>query len=472
MDHPVTDFPPRKGRRYRRGKLYFLFWGTGKEKDAAQKSNKKTPAAMLPALTTGMRKAYSHIVKNIAFLTSLVTICKKNAAYIKALCCVTAIAFLSGCASVESYRDFSDAAEEPAEAQTEEPAEAQTEELVEAQIGQAEAEAPELPTEPPTESPMTNASAEGAAATVKKFPYTFSVTPLAGFLWGQGEEMVYLNADSDTLLSELLWDVKPLWYLGTSLEFKQQNPLQAFGAFARFSAKFGIPAETGIMEDRDWQAPGGELSNYSQHDNTTNGAMILDLAGGINIPLRPYVATRLSVGLSYLHFSWTAKDGYLQYGGGSGAWHPITDADPKRPLSGAIVSFTQDWLLLPFGLSVEFFPASRFSGKIWFNAGVMLAYAGQDTHHLLYNTRYWSEFRDHINGGYTLEPGVEFRFTPHERVSLRAYFSWHRITANSHGASYSSLAGNGIEQDFRFTGDFAGGGFQAFDSGIGCEIRF
>jgi outer membrane protease len=305
-------------------------------------------------------------------------------------------------------------------------------------------------------------------------PYTVSVTPQFGFLWGQGEEQVYRDSGTDDLISQLLWDSKPLWYAGTSLEFIQRDPLSKPGFFGVFTMKFGIPAETGAMEDRDWQTPKGELSNYSHHDANTDSAMILDLAAGFSIPIRRLVTARLSLGLSYMHYAWTAHGGYLRYGryySSTKTYDPLTESDKPIPVSGAIISYSQDWLLLPIGISFDILPGSLFSGLIWFNMGPMLKFVGRDNHYLLVNTGNWNQFIDEITGGYSLEPGVEFRFSPSRRLALRLRFSWRSITANSHGASYGAITGINYPGSFFSFGNLAGGLFQALDSGIGVEIR-
>jgi outer membrane protease len=303
------------------------------------------------------------------------------------------------------------------------------------------------------------------------------VTPLAGFFWGQGEEQVYRNNYSDDLLSQLLWDIKPLWYLGAALDFSQREPLKNWGGFATLSAKIGISAETGSMKDRDWLTSwsGPELTNYSWHHNNTESAIVLDLAAGISIPLRSLFALRLSLGLSYLHFAWAARDGYYRYGVGpdiNNHYAPILDTTPKIPVSGAVISYSQDWLLLPFGLSFAIFPGSRFSGSLYFLAGPALKFAGKDTHHQKVNSGKYSEYVDSMSGGYTLEPGGEFLFSPNERLSLGLHLSWRSITAAPHGESYGAITGPSYPGNFVYFGNYAGGLFKALDFGMSVKIGF
>ncbi|MDR0641654.1 MAG: omptin family outer membrane protease [Treponema sp.] len=283
------------------------------------------------------------------------------------------------------------------------------------------------------------------------FPYALSLSPQFGFLYGRGEEQVYRNESSDKLLSQLFWDHKPLVYGGIKLEFAQRNPLAGLGVFSNLSIKFGIPMESGIMEDRDWMNMTGELTHYSRHDAHSKGALILDLAAGPSIPAGPFLAFRPSLGLSYTRFSWTSRDGYKVYYG------------VYSPVSGTVVSYSQEWLSMPLGLSLLVFPGRRFSGVLWFQAGPVFKFLGLDNHHSMFH-----QFRDEIRGGYSLEPGGEFRLNMGNHFSLKLYGSWRRFAAKTHGESYSKF-GSG---DWQFLGNTSGGVYQAADLGIGLEVRF
>jgi outer membrane protease len=314
-------------------------------------------------------------------------------------------------------------------------------------------------------SPLFAQSPQAAGNSAQKFPYAISVSPLAGILWGQGEEQVYWSATADDLISQLLWDIKPLWYTGAALDFSQREPLKNIGFFITVTAKFGIPMETGSMEDRDWMIH-GVLTNYSWHHNNTSSAIILDLAAGISIPLRPLFALRFSLGFSYLNFSWAGYDGYRRYGNDNVyPAQPIVDSTPKKYYSGVVISYSQEWLLLPFGFSFAIMPGRLFSGSLFFSAGPVLSFTGEDTHHTRSPPRL---FLDSITGGYTIEPGAEFLFSPFEHFSLGLRFSWRDLAADPHGKSYYADTGD----SYSFIGNTAGGLFQTMDFGLNVTVSF
>jgi hypothetical protein len=175
-----------------------------------------------------------------------------------------------------------------------------------------------------------------------------------------------------------------------------------------------------------------------------------------------------------MRFSWTGYDGYSQYGKyiANNTYQPITSKDPMVPMSGKIISYSQDWMLLPFGISAEILPGRRYSGSLWFNAGPVLRFMGQDIHHHLVNTPYNSAYIDYMKSGYSIEPGGSFRFTPHKNVSLELRLSWRSITANPHGKTFGAVTGDNYSGEFHFLSNQSGGLFQALDLGVGLDIRF
>jgi outer membrane protease len=315
---------------------------------------------------------------------------------------------------------------------------------------------------------------DGAASRVQRVlsPYTLSVQPLFGMLWGEGEEQVYDSGGSGNLQSQILWELKPLWYTGMILEFGQRDPVRGFGFFGVLSTKFGIPTNTGFAEDRDWSIPGGELTNFSRHDNITNGAVMMDLAAGLNMPIPPFLAFRFSLGLSYVRFAWAAYDGYIRYGKKTDAGYmPLEESDLPVPTSGAVLSYSQDWLFMPVGISLVITPGRLFSGAIRMYVGQVFSGIGRDDHYLRTGSLQYSQFVDIMTGGLSLEPEGEFRFSPLERCSLTLRLSWRSITANSHSRSLGRRTGSSGSQEWESLGNIAGGLFRVLDAGIGFEIR-
>jgi outer membrane protease len=285
------------------------------------------------------------------------------------------------------------------------------------------------------------------------FPYTFSVGILTGFLYGQSEEIVY-KPNSKTKWSQLLWDTKPLFYVGAEVNFSRSNPMEKWGFFGDLSFKGGIPSGTGIMEDRDWDSTDNHLTNYSRHDNNTQAAFLLDFQPGVSIPFDSKVLLKVSLAFSYMYFSWASQDGYLQYENYN---DPKYQPWEKVPVSGPAINYIQHWFILAPGVGL-WVPFKVFSLGIDFHVTPLIWCNAYDQH--VARNDY---FDDHVWRGFLLEPKGAFTFSPHPKLSLTLSGSY-RFINGPRGASYM----NG-----KLTGDDgAGAGYAVWDTGISVKWRF
>lgn len=309
--------------------------------------------------------------------------------------------------------------------------------------------------------------------TGKKSSYTFSIAALTGFLYGQGEEIVYLNETSDTYLSQLLWDMKPLFYAGTSLNCSQVNPLERFGFFTDLSIKFGIPIlrKTGIMEDRDWmnkltEEKNDDLTHFSSHDNDTQGAFLLDFSIGLSLPLAERLLLKGYADVSYMYFSWASQDGFTQYAskGTSGVYAPWDDTIPKSKHYGPAINYQQEWIILtpgvalyipfPYGLSLKL--DLRISPWIW-------CVAMDD--HFLTETQYSDRTSQ---GGLLFESQGEITFVPHPRLELSLSLGY-RAIQGLRGPTYTRNTGQ--TSGLVVQKGSGGTGYLVLDTGLSVKIR-
>ena len=88
-------------------------------------------------------------------------------------------------------------------------------------------------------------SSPAEAETPSPGRYSFSLSPLFGMLHGQAREIVYRDRSSNQYLSELLWDLKPLIYVGLAADFGPRDPFENHGFIAAASIRFGLPLRSG-----------------------------------------------------------------------------------------------------------------------------------------------------------------------------------------------------------------------------------
>jgi outer membrane protease len=289
--------------------------------------------------------------------------------------------------------------------------------------------------------------------------YSISFTAGAGVLLGRAGEIVYNTThygnNTDVYASQLLWDLQPMVYLGTAVSFSRTDPLAGLGVAADLSVKFGLPLQSGFIEDRDWNNS-GELTNYSKHDAYLQGGaafpLLLDFSGGITIPVASRVAIKTLISFSFMRFSWEGRDGYRKYK--SEFWIP-TD------MSGTGITYEQNWMIFSPGLGV-LWPFHR-NVKMDFSFFISpLIYANAlDTH---VNTRV--QYFDKMRLGLYVEPSLELTFSPNPYLSLVLHGNWRYITGTRGNTTAVAMDTNASTKYL----NSAGAGYSVFDSGLFLEI--
>ncbi|MDR1149022.1 MAG: omptin family outer membrane protease [Spirochaetaceae bacterium] len=297
-------------------------------------------------------------------------------------------------------------------------------------------------------------------------PYTFSISSFFGIKYGHAEEIVYKDSGTDAKLSQLLWNIKPLFYWGAAFDFFQRNPMARWGFFANATLQAGLPARTGVMEDRDWMAAGGGLSHFSSHDNYTEDALFLDISAGSSIPIGGIMRLKVFAGLSFMSLKWMARDGYFQYAskiGETGTYNDWDSSLPKVPVYGPGIHYQQDWLIFSPGIAAHIPLFERFDIGVYFKIGpVIFCYDLDD--HLARNLQF-SEF---MYGGIMLEPKGVFAFSLNERVKFSLDISY-RFMAGARGDTEVKDTNTNIVQTSKSTG---GSSYSALDAALSVTLVF
>jgi outer membrane protease len=126
-----------------------------------------------------------------------------------------------------------------------------------------------------------------------------------GFLNGVSEEIVYRDKKSNAKLSQLLWEMKPLFYAGIGINYHWLKPENSWGIFTGASYKFSFPVKTGVMEDRDWMVDAYPdfLTHYSVHDNKTEETARVDADIGLSFRIAGKYLLKTYVAYNFMHFS-------------------------------------------------------------------------------------------------------------------------------------------------------------------------
>jgi outer membrane protease len=304
-------------------------------------------------------------------------------------------------------------------------------------------------------------------------PYAISLGYQFGFLYGQAEEIVYPSDTVAPLLSQLLWDIKPVFYNGLQLDFSRINPLLKWGFFGSLALKYGIPGKSGVLEDRDWLSIENDaLTNFSSHDNITNEVFMVDASAGIALPLWSRFLLKAYANYSYMRFRFSGMDGYGIYARGKtykpGTYPPVPitffpiDEDPiLADYSGRkVINYTQEWMTLALGFSFHCYFNKYFSAGLSFQISPLIFSNNMDEHlpYTQYNDRLW--------GRLLLEPGAVLSLSPTPWLTIALDCSWRRISG-TRGASYVRAYGARI---YTQQGE-AGAGLSILNTGLRLKVR-
>jgi len=282
--------------------------------------------------------------------------------------------------------------------------------------------------------------------------YGFFISTQSGFVYGKALELVYPlpGQTNNELLSELIWDINSVFYLGVQAQFSLVDLTSAPGFFSSLSFKAGIPARSGIMEDRDWLMPSsGELTHFSSHTNKTRQFFIADAVVGFTLPVKNFYFKPF-ISFSWMHFSFTGSDGYGLYPSGNVSF------------SGKeVIRYKQDWLLLLSpGLSAGVKVFSRLTFDLSFNISPH-TYCADVDEHLLTDTKYM----DFTTWGLYIEPSFSAAYSV-KRTDFVLDFTYRRI-GNTNGKTYITEKNN----EPQLSSNKAGAGLSLFDTRFLIRIR-
>jgi outer membrane protease len=286
--------------------------------------------------------------------------------------------------------------------------------------------------------------------------YSVSNSASFGAFYGQVEEIVYKDNGSRDYWSQLLWNMDPLLFWGVSMNFERRNPLDGLGFFTEAALKYGVNADSGVMEDRDWQGDHGQLTNYSRQYNYTQNALLLNLDAGVSFPLFKIFVFKIYGTILFVDFAFESRDGYTQYTASyADTWN---DSLPKKPYIGPAINYKQMWFIGGLGASLTL-PLDYFKINVAFNANPILFCAAHDSH-----LTYGGEFYDNVQGGFSLEPKVELSFFI-SRFTIAFFFS-HKYTTDASGSTQIKVSGRYIESGV------AGAGFSIIEMGLTLKVMW
>jgi outer membrane protease len=294
--------------------------------------------------------------------------------------------------------------------------------------------------------------------------YSFSLCPQFGLFYGHAEEIVYPYDTKADLLSQLLWNMKPVYYYGFMMEFSPVKPMERWGLFSGLSMKVGIPAPSGVMEDRDWMSKeNAELTHFSSHDNITKEIFLLDFSAGVSFPFFNALLVKTFTNISYMNFRFYGENGYGTYARrlGDGIYASINDNPIERQFSGKVINYRQEWLFFAPGVSVGYGYKDFFLAEISFIISPLVLCFDLDEH-IERNL----QFKDNMIGGIMLEPGFRCSLHAGKWLEIVCDISW-RYISGTRGLTYIKPIGFG---NYKQEGT-AGAGLSMLNTALSLKVR-
>ena len=294
--------------------------------------------------------------------------------------------------------------------------------------------------------------------------YGFSIGPQFGFLYGQITELVHPTDTKGKYLSELIYEVKPIYYFGINLEVGLNDISFYNGFFGSLSFKIGLPRDSGIHQNRDWMSvQNSDLTHFSEHINQTDRYIQADLTLGSSLPVR-YFYFKPFINFSWMNFSFTGKDGYGRYARDivkGKTFYPIDDNPRKEDFSGQeVINYVQNWILLAPGCTVGTYALSPFYINLSFQISPF-TYCTAVDQHFLKNTTYY----DYTGWGLFIEGGgnISFKIKFFE-LSLEYAYRYIRDTKGITHMEEGNVK--------RLVANKSGAGISLMDTRVIAKIRF
>ena len=181
--------------------------------------------------------------------------------------------------------------------------------------------------------------------------------------------------------------------------------------------------------------------------------MLIDLTAGVSITLFDRFLLKPFLSYSLMRFSWAASGGALLYPASQGGHRPLEDV--------TVITYTQTWNIIATGISFYGAFNRYFDVDVSFKLSPFIWCAAVDNHFLRDLT-----ITESIWGGFFVEPGLRFSFTPNGffKLSLAAAY---RYIGYTRGNSLYDDRYNGTVTTYGYIG---GAGYSAVTIGLAATF--
>ena len=269
-----------------------------------------------------------------------------------------------------------------------------------------------------------------------------------GFLYGELGEYVYNQSQK---LSELVWDLKPLYYAGGAMD------VHFFGRFFICSGYWsGVNKRAGEIEDTDWD-PSGAISRVSVHDCLLIQARFFDLNAGYSIALESGHKIDHKIffllGYKYQQIIVEAQNGYVE-----------SPSDIRINVAGVFIQYEQVYKIPYIGIDWRTVFMQRLKIDVFCMYSPFVLCSATD-----YHVSSKMEYHDSFKGGTYISAGLLIGWIMNSAYSI-SISSTYSTVLEFKGDTYSVDVTTGSASDVYKNG--AGANFEALEMKLGFSILF
>lgn len=286
-----------------------------------------------------------------------------------------------------------------------------------------------------------------ALSAQEKSGWSFTAEPLFGVRFGQCKEIVWRkksSSDEFYKLSELVYDMLPIWYIGEKFGARR-NRLEI-----NFLSKFFIPAKSGSMTDSDWlndiaygNGDTTTKTDYSKHSLYLNSTFAgiagfdLELQAAVNFYPTNFLslAPLLSFNAQYMKFQ--GRNGIGYYGNylpsqrtrtswSDEANRMVLDYDGQT-----IIDYEAYSLFVWFGIRARFEPTNWLAITAATEVSPIYVFFDYDSHRT--NNKYFFDFAMSSFYAFRQSAQVEFKIKKFFSLCQTTTFLF---TGETHGSMY------------------------------------
>lgn len=314
-----------------------------------------------------------------------------------------------------------------------------------------------------------------------------SVSPYIEAHSGDAREYVY---DDDKVLSELIWDMKPMVSVGAAIDVGWTG-----GLLVSAEASAAMPGKTGSMQDSDWLnllSDGTDFkTTYSKHDADLEFAYRgkIDVGWDFLLPVTgPGSTDRVSlvpsIGFKFMNWKWNGTDGYLQHTRATGTadngewiFEKWGEDTAKTDAKGTVISYQQQYWMPTATLAVSVPIGSRLRIDARCSGTPLVWCYALDEHFIPRSTGDYSDpagenqYFDMMSSGWILEPGLRLDWNCAKRVRLYASGSWTKIGGLRGDTRYLENGALGYETFTVRSGAGGGATLETVNVRLGAEFQ-